>query len=82
MNYNKRCPYRVMLKDFDWRIKLCKLQNCEPVACPEIKENCPIYSKDYNTDTSAQLHRNMDEDIVRHFNEKEVEEAQDKEPEI
>ncbi len=42
----------------------------------------PILHIEYNTDTSAQLHRNMDEDIVRHFNEKEVEEAQDKEPEI
>lgn len=52
MNYNKICPYVIILKDFDWRIKLCKLQHC-PVICPEFKEDCPVYSKEYNTDTSA-----------------------------
>lgn len=53
MNYDKRCPYWVILKDFDRRIKLCRLQNCEPTSCPEVKEDCPVYSKEYNTDTSA-----------------------------
>lgn len=53
MNYDKRCPYRVILKDFDWRIKLCKLQNWEPTFCPEVKEDCPVYSREYNSDTSA-----------------------------
>lgn len=54
MNYDKRCPYMVILKDFNWRIKLCKLQNCEPTFCPEVKEDCPIYSKEYNISKSAQ----------------------------
>lgn len=54
MNYDKRCPYRVILKDFDCRIKLCRLQNCEPTFCPEVKEDCPIYSREYNTPKSAQ----------------------------
>ena len=35
---------------------------------------------EYNTDTSAQLHRNMDEDIVRYSSKKEAGEARDKEP--
>ncbi len=64
MNYDKRCPYRVILKDFDWRIKLCKLQNCEPTFCPEVKEDCPVYLKEYNTDTSIPR-SNKSEDIVR-----------------
>ena len=64
MNYDKRCPYGVILKDFDWRIKLCKLQNCEPTVCPEIKEDCPVYLKEYNTDTSIPC-SNKSEDIVR-----------------
>lgn len=59
MNYDKRCSYRVILKDFDWRIKLCKLQDCIPVACPEIKEDCPIYLKEYNISKSG-LHPNAD----------------------
>lgn len=54
MNYDKRCPYRVILKDFDYRIKLCRLQNCEPTFCPESKEDCPIYSREYNISKSAQ----------------------------
>lgn len=52
MNYDKRCPLSVILKDFDWRIKLCKLQNCESVFCPEFKEGCPVYIE-YNTSKSA-----------------------------
>lgn len=54
MKYDKRCPYRVILKDFDWRIKLCKLQNYEPTFCPEVKEDCSIYLKEYNISKSAQ----------------------------
>lgn len=41
------------LKDFDWRISLCKLQHYEPTACPEVKEDCPVYIE-YNTSKSAQ----------------------------
>lgn len=52
MNYDKRCPYGVILKNFDWRIKLCKLQHCEPVICPEMKEDCPVYVE-YNTSKSV-----------------------------
>lgn len=53
MNYDKRCPYRVIVKDFDWRIKLCRLQNCEPTFCPEVREDCPIYSREYNISKSV-----------------------------
>lgn len=53
MNYNKKCPYSIILKDFNQNIKLCKLQNCEPTFCPEIKEDCLIYLKEYNSNTSA-----------------------------
>ena len=76
MNYNKICPYAIILKDFDWRIKLCKLQHC-PVICPEFKEDCPVYSKEYNTDTSAG-HPAKDDDIVRHS--EETQRIKDKEP--
>lgn len=77
MNYNKICPYAIVLKDFDWRIKLCKLQHCDPVFCPEFKEDCPVYSKEYNTDTSAG-HPAKDDDIVRHS--EETQRIKDKEP--
>ena len=77
MNYNKICPYAIVLKDFDWRIKLCKLQHCGPVFCPEFKEDCPVYSKEYNTDTSAG-HPIEDDDIVRYSFEKRR--VKDKEP--
>ena len=78
MNYDKRCHYRVILKDFDWRIKLCKLQNCEPTFCPKVKENCPIYSKEYNTDTSAR-HSEMNDDIVQTTSKEEDVESWNKE---
>lgn len=77
MNYNKICPYAIVLKDFDWGIKLCKLQHCDPVFCPEFKEDCPVYSKEYNTDTSAG-HPVKDDDIVRYSFEKRR--VKDKEP--
>lgn len=77
MNYNKICPYAIVLKDFDWRIKLCKLQHCDPVFCPEFKEDCPVYSKEYNTDTSAG-HPAKDDDIVRHS--EETQRIKDKKP--
>lgn len=64
MIYDKRCPYGVILKDFDWRIKLCKLQNWEPTFCPEVKEDCPVYSREYNSDTSVR-HSFKNDDIVR-----------------
>ena len=37
---------------------------------------------EYNTNTSAQPLIKKGEDIVRHSNEREIREAQDKEPEI
>ncbi len=70
MNYNKRCPHRVILKNFDWHIKLCKLQNCEPVFCPEVKEDCHVYIE-YNSDTSAH-YPNKGNDIVRTYIKNEV----------
>ena len=77
MGYNKRCPYCIILKDFDLRIKLCKLQQGNPVACPEFKEDCPVYSKEYNLDTSAG-HPVKDDDIVRYS--LETRRVKDKEP--
>ena len=61
------CEYRVRI---NWKdispyilIGLCKLQGCEPVYCPKFKQECPIYLREYNIDTSA-LPSNG-EDIVR-----------------
>lgn len=68
MKYNKKCPYKITIRNWDLRISLCKLQHCEPVACPEVKEDCPVYSKEYNTDTSAG-HPAKDDDIVRYSEE-------------
>lgn len=62
MNYNKVCPYVIILKDFYWR--LCKLQHEDPVFCLEFKEDCPVYSKEYKTNTSIR-HSEMSDDIVR-----------------
>lgn len=60
---NNKCPYQIALKNFPYRC--CNAQKyCPPVLCPDNYLKCPVYSQEYNTDTSA-LHSEKDEDIVR-----------------
>lgn len=48
-----KCKYQITLKDFPYNC--CKAQKyCPPVLCPINYLECPIYSQEYNTDTSAQ----------------------------
>lgn len=76
------CEYRVEL---DWKgnppyipIGLCKLQKYEPVYCPKFKQECSVYIKEYNLDTSVR-HSEMNDDIVRTTSNKEGVELQNKE---
>lgn len=49
---NNRCKFKITLKDFPY--KCCNAQKyCPPVLCPNNYLECPVYSQEYNTDTSA-----------------------------
>ena len=49
---NNKCPYQITLKDFPYRC--CNAQKyCPPVLCPDNYLECPVYSQEYNTDTST-----------------------------
>ena len=72
-----KCKYQVTLKDFPYNC--CKVQKYwPPVLCPHNYLECPVYSQEYNTDTSAQ-HLQIDEDIVRTTDISETVEVLDKE---
>ena len=76
---NNKCIYQITLKNFPYRC--CNAQKyCPPVLCPDNYLECPVYSQEYNTDTSAQPLSNKGEDIVRPiFNNEDIE-LEDKEP--
>ena len=60
---NNKCKYQITLKDFPYNC--CIVQKyCPPVLCPHNYLECPVYSQEYNTNTSAE-HPAMDDDIVR-----------------
>ena len=60
---NNKCKYQVTLKDFPYHC--CKAQkHWPPVFCPYNYLECPVYLKEYNTNTSA-LHSDKNEDIVQ-----------------
>lgn len=51
------CEHRIEL---EWpagrppiAVGLCGLQKYLPVHCPRFKQECPVYIKEYNLDTSA-----------------------------
>lgn len=47
-----KCKYQNIIKDFPYNC--CKAQmHCPPVLCSTNYLECPIYSQEYNTDTSA-----------------------------
>lgn len=72
---NNKCTYQIKLKDFPYRC--CNAQKyCPPVLCPDNYLECPVYSQEYNTDTSAG-HPTKDDDIVRYS--LETRRVQDKE---
>ena len=74
---NNKCPYQITLKDFPYRC--CNAQKyCPPVLCPDNYLECPVYSQEYNTDTSVR-HSNKSDDIVRTTSNKEDVELQNKE---
>lgn len=59
-----KCKYQITLKDFLYNC--CKVQKyCPPVLCPHNYQECPVYSQEYNTDTSALPIFKDSEDIVR-----------------
>ena len=75
---NNKCKYQITLKDFPYHC--CNAQKyCPPVLCPDNYLECPVYSQEYNTDTSAQ-HPSKGEDIVRPTDINETVELKDKEP--
>lgn len=48
---NNKCKYQITLKDFPYCC--CNAQKyCPPVLCPYNYLECPVYSQEYNTDTS------------------------------
>ena len=47
---NNGCKYQITLKDFPYHC--CMVQKyCPPVFCPYNYIECPVYLKEYNTDT-------------------------------
>lgn len=69
---NNKCPYQITLKDFPYRC--CNAQKyCPPVLCPDNYLECPVYSQEYNTDTSTHSlsHKRYGNDIVRYSKENE-----------
>lgn len=59
-----KCKYQITLKDFPY--DCCMAQKyCPPVLCPHNYQECPVYSQEYNTDTSALPIFKDSEDIVR-----------------
>ena len=62
---NNKCKYQITLKGFPYRC--CNAQKyCPPVLCPNNYLECPVYSQEYNTDTSAEHPVNLQgDDIVR-----------------
>lgn len=61
---NKRCKYQITLKNFPYNC--CNTQKYSPpVLCPNNYMECPVYSQEYNTDTSIPQGVNP-EDIVRY----------------
>lgn len=62
---NNRCKFQITLKDFYYNC--CNIQKyCPPVLCPNNYLECPIYSQEYNTNTSIPRPE-KDEDIVRAY---------------
>ena len=60
---NNKCKYQITLKNFPYNC--CSAQKyCSPVLCPHNYLECPVYSQEYNTNTSAE-HSIMNDDIVR-----------------
>lgn len=60
---NNKCKYQITLKNFPYNC--CSVQKyCPPVLCPHNYLECPVYSQEYNTNTSAE-HSIMNDDIVR-----------------
>lgn len=48
-----KCNYQVIIKDFPYYC--CDKQKYYSlVVCPNNYSKCPIYSQEYNTDTSAE----------------------------
>lgn len=48
---NNKCKYQITLKDFPY--SSCNAQKyCPPVLCPYNYLECPVYSQEYNTNTS------------------------------
>ena len=55
---NNKCKYQITLKGFPYRC--CNAQKyCPPVLCPNNYLECPVYSQEYNTDTSAGRPNNL-----------------------
>lgn len=49
---NNKCKYQITLKGFPY--SCCNGQKyCPPVLCPNNYLECPVYSQEYNTDTST-----------------------------
>ena len=49
---NNKCKYQITLKGFPYNC--CNGQKyCPPVLCPNNYLECPVYSQEYNTDTST-----------------------------
>lgn len=47
---NNGCKYQITLKDFPYHC--CVAQKyCPPVFCPYNYMECPVYLKEYNTNT-------------------------------
>ena len=58
------CKYQILVKDFSYNY--CSAQKyCPPVVCPINYLECPVYSQEYNTDTSAGHPTFEGDDIVR-----------------
>ena len=66
---NNGCNHQITLKDFPY--PCCKAQKyCPPVFCPYNYMECPVYLKEYNTNTSTHYPTNEGNDIVRAYENK------------
>lgn len=63
---NNKCKYQITLKGFPY--SCCNGQKyCPPVLCPNNYLECPVYSQEYNTDTSTHYPTEEGNDIVRTY---------------